>query len=79
MFSICLDELHRNNEARPQSKLRMRTRICLFLSVAVQAELPSGGYAAANRSPPLLLAGFFHKNLGEIPSNFDLKNVNFRL
>ncbi len=33
----------RRPPARPQSWLRMRTRICLFLSIAVQAELPSGG------------------------------------
>jgi hypothetical protein len=53
----------------------MRTRICLFLSGAVQAELPRGRDAAANRSPPLFLASVFYNFLGEIPSNFDLRNV----
>jgi hypothetical protein len=47
--------------ARTQSKLR--TRICLFFSIAVQAELPSGGGGRGGKQISAgFLGQFFKKN-----------------
>lgn len=64
--------------ARNRSYECARGFVCFSLSLCKQS-FPRGADAAANRSPPLFLASVSFYFLGEIPSNFDLKNVIFRL
>jgi len=55
----------------------MRTRICLFLSIAVQAELPSGGGRGGKQISATFLGQCFFLFFGRNPIKFRPEKCNF--